>query len=113
MPPYPPILVPLGLGLAAKGCPSLNRTVHYCLTNNKHFSFPATSLPEQLHGQKEIVELMANYMEQNLMEVRPAARTSTKPRWATALTLYPPPSRVVISFVGSRPRVHPPCCSSG
>lgn len=45
-------------------------TVHYCLTNNKHFSFPASSLPEQLHSQKEIVELMANYMEQNLMEVR-------------------------------------------
>ncbi|XP_075877476.1 serine/threonine-protein kinase PLK3 [Nelusetta ayraudi] len=43
-------------------------TVHYCLTNNKHFTFPANSLPEQLHGQKEIVELMANYMEQNLME---------------------------------------------
>uniref|UniRef100_H3DCR5 Serine/threonine-protein kinase PLK n=1 Tax=Tetraodon nigroviridis TaxID=99883 RepID=H3DCR5_TETNG len=43
-------------------------TVHYCLTNNKHFTFPASSLPEQLHSQKEIVELMANYMEQNLME---------------------------------------------
>lgn len=47
-----------------------NSTVHYCLTNNKHFTFPANSLPEQLHSQKEIVELMANYMEQNLMEVR-------------------------------------------
>lgn len=46
-----------------------NSTVHYCLTNNKHFTFPANSLPEQLHSQKEIVELMANYMEQNLMEV--------------------------------------------
>lgn len=46
-----------------------NSTVHYCLTNNKHFTFPANALPEQLHGQKEIVELMANYMEQNLMEV--------------------------------------------
>uniref|UniRef100_A0A7N8XD65 Serine/threonine-protein kinase PLK n=1 Tax=Mastacembelus armatus TaxID=205130 RepID=A0A7N8XD65_9TELE len=44
------------------------RTVHYCLTNSKHFSFPATSLPEHLRGQKQIVELMANYMEQNLME---------------------------------------------
>ncbi|XP_077580434.1 serine/threonine-protein kinase PLK3 [Stigmatopora nigra] len=43
-------------------------TVHYCLTNNKHFSFPASSLPEQLRSQKQIVELMANYMEQNLME---------------------------------------------
>uniref|UniRef100_H2RUE7 Serine/threonine-protein kinase PLK n=1 Tax=Takifugu rubripes TaxID=31033 RepID=H2RUE7_TAKRU len=43
-------------------------TVHYCLTNNKHFTFPADALPEQLHSQKEIVELMANYMEQNLME---------------------------------------------
>ncbi|XP_041804660.1 serine/threonine-protein kinase PLK3 [Chelmon rostratus] len=43
-------------------------TVHYCLTNNKHFTFPASSLPEQLHSQKQIVELMANYMEQNLME---------------------------------------------
>ncbi|KAF3699338.1 Serine/threonine-protein kinase PLK3 [Channa argus] len=44
------------------------KTVHYCLTNNKHFTFPANSLPEQLHSQKQIVELMANYMEQNLME---------------------------------------------
>ncbi|XP_030608259.1 serine/threonine-protein kinase PLK3 [Archocentrus centrarchus] len=44
------------------------QTVHYCLTNNKHFSFPANSLPEQLRNQKQIVELMANYMEQNLME---------------------------------------------
>ncbi|XP_061550278.1 serine/threonine-protein kinase PLK3 [Phycodurus eques] len=44
------------------------KTVHYCLTNNKHFSFPASSLPEQLRSQKQIVELMANYMEQNLME---------------------------------------------
>lgn len=51
---------------------SPNSTVHYCLTNNKHFTFPASSLPEQLHSQKEIVELMANYMEQNLMEVRGA-----------------------------------------
>uniref|UniRef100_A0A669CX90 Serine/threonine-protein kinase PLK n=1 Tax=Oreochromis niloticus TaxID=8128 RepID=A0A669CX90_ORENI len=44
------------------------KTVHYCLTNNKHFSFPANSLPEQLRNQKQIVELMANYMEENLME---------------------------------------------
>uniref|UniRef100_A0A7N5ZUX6 polo kinase n=1 Tax=Anabas testudineus TaxID=64144 RepID=A0A7N5ZUX6_ANATE len=44
------------------------QTVHYCLTNNKHFTFPANSLPEQLRSQKQIVELMANYMEQNLME---------------------------------------------
>ncbi|KAM9789157.1 serine/threonine-protein kinase PLK3 [Neosynchiropus ocellatus] len=44
------------------------RTVHYCLINNKHFTFPANSLPEQLRSQKQIVELMANYMEQNLME---------------------------------------------
>uniref|UniRef100_A0A667WPN6 Serine/threonine-protein kinase PLK3 n=1 Tax=Myripristis murdjan TaxID=586833 RepID=A0A667WPN6_9TELE len=44
------------------------KTVHYCLTNNKHFTFPASSLPEQLRSQKQIVELMANYMEQNLME---------------------------------------------
>ncbi|XP_034038858.1 serine/threonine-protein kinase PLK3 [Thalassophryne amazonica] len=44
------------------------KTVHYCLTNNKHFTFPANSLPEQLRSQKQIVELMANYMEQNLME---------------------------------------------
>ena len=50
-------------------CVPPNSTVHYCLTNNKHFTFPANSLPEQLNGQKEIVELMANYMEQNLMEV--------------------------------------------
>ncbi|XP_037538191.1 serine/threonine-protein kinase PLK3 [Nematolebias whitei] len=44
------------------------KTVHYCLTNNKHFTFPTHSLPEQLRSQKQIVELMANYMEQNLME---------------------------------------------
>lgn len=44
------------------------KTVHYCLTNNKHFTFPTQSLPEQLRSQKQIVELMANYMEQNLME---------------------------------------------
>uniref|UniRef100_A0A8C5E9E3 Serine/threonine-protein kinase PLK n=1 Tax=Gouania willdenowi TaxID=441366 RepID=A0A8C5E9E3_GOUWI len=44
------------------------KTIHYCLTNNKHFTFPTSSLPEQLRGQKQIVELMANYMEQNLME---------------------------------------------
>lgn len=44
------------------------RTVHYCLANNKHFTFQADTIPEQLHSQKQIVELMANYMEQNLME---------------------------------------------
>ncbi|KAF7652963.1 hypothetical protein LDENG_00088870 [Lucifuga dentata] len=44
------------------------KTVHYCLTNNKHFTFPANSLPEQLRSQKQIVHLMANYMEENLME---------------------------------------------
>uniref|UniRef100_A0A671PW88 Serine/threonine-protein kinase PLK n=1 Tax=Sinocyclocheilus anshuiensis TaxID=1608454 RepID=A0A671PW88_9TELE len=44
------------------------RTVRYCLTNNKHFSFPADALPEKLQNQKHIVDLMANYMEQNLME---------------------------------------------
>uniref|UniRef100_A0A8C1PT22 Serine/threonine-protein kinase PLK3 n=3 Tax=Cyprinus carpio TaxID=7962 RepID=A0A8C1PT22_CYPCA len=44
------------------------RTVRYCLTNNKHFSFPVDALPEKLQNQKHIVDLMANYMEQNLME---------------------------------------------
>ncbi|KAJ3594317.1 hypothetical protein NHX12_003624 [Muraenolepis orangiensis] len=44
------------------------KTIHYCLTNNKHFSFQTSALPEQLRSQKQIVELMANYMEQNLME---------------------------------------------
>ncbi|KAM9323210.1 serine/threonine-protein kinase PLK3 [Pholidichthys leucotaenia] len=44
------------------------KTVHYCLTNNKHFTFATNSLPEQLYRQKQIVNLMANYMEQNLME---------------------------------------------
>ncbi|GAA6093396.1 serine/threonine-protein kinase PLK3 isoform X1 [Tachysurus ichikawai] len=44
------------------------RVVRYCLTNNKHFTFQADALPEQLQSQKHIVELMANYMEQNLME---------------------------------------------
>lgn len=47
-----------------------DRTVRYCLTNNKHFTFPADALPEKLQNQKHIVDLMANYMEQNLMEVR-------------------------------------------
>uniref|UniRef100_A0A672PPU5 Serine/threonine-protein kinase PLK n=1 Tax=Sinocyclocheilus grahami TaxID=75366 RepID=A0A672PPU5_SINGR len=45
-----------------------DQTVRYCLTNNKHFSFPADALPEKLQNQKHIVDLMANYMEQNLME---------------------------------------------
>ncbi|XP_068427661.1 serine/threonine-protein kinase PLK3 [Clinocottus analis] len=44
------------------------KTVHYCFPNNKHFTFPADCLPEQLRSQKQIVDLMANYMEQNLME---------------------------------------------
>ncbi|XP_058250840.1 serine/threonine-protein kinase PLK3 isoform X2 [Hemibagrus wyckioides] len=44
------------------------RVVRYCLTNNKHFTFQSDALPEQLQSQKHIVELMANYMEQNLME---------------------------------------------
>ncbi|KAG7275145.1 hypothetical protein CRUP_015799 [Coryphaenoides rupestris] len=44
------------------------KTIHYCLTNNKHFTFQTSTLPEQLRSQKQIVELMANYMEQNLME---------------------------------------------
>uniref|UniRef100_A0AAQ4RTB5 polo kinase n=1 Tax=Gasterosteus aculeatus aculeatus TaxID=481459 RepID=A0AAQ4RTB5_GASAC len=44
------------------------KTVHYRFPNNKHFTFAANSLPEQLRGQKQIVDLMANYMEQNLME---------------------------------------------
>ncbi|KAJ8274341.1 hypothetical protein COCON_G00089660 [Conger conger] len=44
------------------------RTVHYYLTNNKHFTFQASAVPEQLRGQMQIVEYVANYMEQNLME---------------------------------------------
>ncbi|XP_031710725.1 serine/threonine-protein kinase PLK3 [Anarrhichthys ocellatus] len=44
------------------------KTVHYCIPNNKLFTFPANALPEQLRNQKQIVDLMANYMEQNLME---------------------------------------------
>ncbi|KAJ8270853.1 hypothetical protein GJAV_G00120020 [Gymnothorax javanicus] len=44
------------------------RTVHYYLTNSKHFTFQATAVPEQLRGQMQIVEYVANYMEQNLME---------------------------------------------
>ncbi|KAL6104536.1 plk3 [Pungitius sinensis] len=44
------------------------KTVHYRFPNNKHFTFAANALPEQLRGQKQIVDLMANYMEQNLME---------------------------------------------
>ncbi|KAG7456961.1 hypothetical protein MATL_G00241460 [Megalops atlanticus] len=44
------------------------RTVHYYLTNNKHFTFQVSTVPEQLRSQMQIVEYMANYMEQNLME---------------------------------------------
>ncbi|CAG5896726.1 unnamed protein product [Menidia menidia] len=44
------------------------KTVHYCLTNNEHFAFPTNALPVQLRSQKRIVDHMANYMEQNLME---------------------------------------------
>ncbi|XP_066548134.1 serine/threonine-protein kinase PLK3 [Amia ocellicauda] len=44
------------------------KTVHYYLTNNKHFTFPASAVPEQLRSQMQIVEYVANYMEQNLME---------------------------------------------
>ncbi|KAG5847685.1 serine/threonine-protein kinase PLK3 [Anguilla anguilla] len=44
------------------------RTVNYYLTNNKHFTFQASAVPEQLRGQMQIVEYMATYMEQNLME---------------------------------------------
>ncbi|XP_033861833.1 serine/threonine-protein kinase PLK3-like [Acipenser ruthenus] len=44
------------------------RMVHYYLTNSKHFTFPATAVPEQLRSQMHIVEYVANYMEQNLME---------------------------------------------
>lgn len=61
------VLAYLGYDLAF---PPLHRVVRYCLTNNKHFTFQADTLPEQLQSQKHIVELMANYMEQNLMEVR-------------------------------------------
>ncbi|XP_039591165.1 serine/threonine-protein kinase PLK3 [Polypterus senegalus] len=44
------------------------RTVHYYLTNSKHFTFSASAVPEQLLNQMQIVEYVANYMEQNLME---------------------------------------------
>lgn len=50
--------------------PLFHRVVRYCLTNNKHFTFQADALPEQLQSQKHIVGLMANYMDQNLMEVK-------------------------------------------
>ncbi|MBN3325389.1 PLK3 kinase, partial [Atractosteus spatula] len=44
------------------------RTVHYYLTDSKHFTFPVSAVPEQLRNQMQIVEYVANYMEQNLME---------------------------------------------
>ncbi len=57
-----------------------HRTVRYCLTNNKHFSFPVDALPEKLQNQKHIVDLMANYMEQNLMEVSVETKLALKYR---------------------------------
>ncbi|XP_063074996.1 serine/threonine-protein kinase PLK3 isoform X1 [Engraulis encrasicolus] len=44
------------------------KVIHYSLGNNLHFKFQADALPERLQSQKQIVELIANYMEQNLME---------------------------------------------
>ncbi|KAL2097834.1 hypothetical protein ACEWY4_007041 [Coilia grayii] len=44
------------------------KIIHYSLGNNMHFKYQADTLPERLHSQKQIVELIANYMEQNLME---------------------------------------------
>ncbi|MFT7801656.1 serine/threonine-protein kinase PLK3-like [Arapaima gigas] len=44
------------------------RTVRYFLRSNKEYTFQASAVPEQLQAQMQIVEYMASYMEQNLME---------------------------------------------
>uniref|UniRef100_H3A2R9 Serine/threonine-protein kinase PLK3 n=2 Tax=Latimeria chalumnae TaxID=7897 RepID=H3A2R9_LATCH len=51
------------LGLSAD-----QRLVHYYLTNTKHFSFPATAVPEQLQAQMSLLQYLAKFMEQNLMQ---------------------------------------------
>ncbi|XP_034978409.1 serine/threonine-protein kinase PLK3 [Zootoca vivipara] len=44
------------------------KKVHYNLTNSKHFSFPASAVPEQLQGQMGVLQYFASYMEQHLMK---------------------------------------------
>nr|XP_025036277.1 serine/threonine-protein kinase PLK3 [Pelodiscus sinensis] len=44
------------------------KTVHYNLTNSKHFAFPMSAIPEQLQGQTSILQYFASYMEQHLMK---------------------------------------------
>lgn len=44
------------------------KKVHYNLTNSKHFSFPASAVPEQLQGQMNVLQYFASYMEQHLMK---------------------------------------------
>ncbi|XP_067423982.1 serine/threonine-protein kinase PLK3 [Emydura macquarii macquarii] len=44
------------------------KTVHYNLTNSKHFTFPMSAVPEQLRGQTSILRYFASYMEQHLMK---------------------------------------------
>nr|XP_056700024.1 serine/threonine-protein kinase PLK3 [Euleptes europaea] len=44
------------------------KKVHYNLTNSKHFSFPASAVPEQLQGQMSVLQYFASYMEQHLMK---------------------------------------------
>uniref|UniRef100_A0A8C9VV80 Serine/threonine-protein kinase PLK3 n=1 Tax=Scleropages formosus TaxID=113540 RepID=A0A8C9VV80_SCLFO len=44
------------------------KTVRYFLRSNKEYTFQVSAVPEQLRAQMQIVEYMATYMEQNLME---------------------------------------------
>ncbi|KAH0618669.1 hypothetical protein JD844_018073 [Phrynosoma platyrhinos] len=44
------------------------KKVRYNLTNSKHFSFPASAVPEQLQGQMSVLQYFASYMEQHLMK---------------------------------------------
>ncbi|XP_062920546.1 serine/threonine-protein kinase PLK3 [Mobula hypostoma] len=51
------------------------RNIYYYLSNNQHFSFSASAIPEQLVKQMTIVGYFANYMEENLMDGGDLPRT--------------------------------------
>ncbi|XP_028902585.1 serine/threonine-protein kinase PLK3 [Ornithorhynchus anatinus] len=44
------------------------KTVHYNLTNSKHFSFPVGAVPEQLEAQLSVLNYFASYMERHLLK---------------------------------------------
>ncbi|KAG9463729.1 hypothetical protein GDO78_021213 [Eleutherodactylus coqui] len=48
--------------------PASRRSVHYNLTNSRHFQFAASAVPEQLQAQMSILRYFAMYMEKNLMK---------------------------------------------